>query len=137
LAERTFDDHAAHCRRLRDRLIAGLDALPGVRLNGPRPGASRWERLPNNVNMSFERISAENLLILLDGQDIAASSGSACSSGATDPSHVLLAVGQSRDLAHGSLRLTVGRANTEAEIDTVLAALPEAVERLRALAPPV
>lgn len=130
LQQEGLAEYQEHCRRLRDQLIAGLLALPGSRLNGPRE-----ERLPNNVNVSFERISGESLLILLDGQDIAVSTGSACSSGATDPSHVLLALGGERDLAFGSLRLTVGRGNTPAQIDEVLDAVASGVERLRALAP--
>jgi cysteine desulfurase len=130
IVEERFEIDRAHELRLRERLLDGLLAIPGATLAGPRQG-----RLVNNVNVCFAGVSAENLLILLDGQGIAASSGSACTSGATDPSHVLLALGMSRDLAHGSLRLTVGRGNTEAEIDEVLAALPPAVERLRSLAP--
>lgn len=129
-----FDSYTEHCRRLRDRLIEGVLALPGTRLNGPRE-----RRLPNNVNVSFERVSGESLLIMLDGLDIAVSTGSACSSGATDPSHVLLALHHDPDRAYGSLRLTVGRGNRDDDIDQVLGLLPECLDRLRSLsaAPPV
>jgi len=130
LLEATFDAHRAACERLRDRLLAGLLAIPGTYLNGPAS-----DRLANHISVCFEHISAESLLILLDGQEIAASSGSACASGATDPSHVLLAIGRPPELAHGALRLTVGRGNTEAEIDTALAAITAGVARLRELAP--
>jgi cysteine desulfurase len=130
LLEATFDAHRAACERLRDRLLAGLLAIPGTHLNGPAS-----DRLANHISVCFEHISAESLLILLDGQEIAASSGSACASGATDPSHVLLAIGRPPELAHGALRLTVGRGNTEAEIDTALAAITAGVARLRELAP--
>ncbi len=131
LLETERDQRAAHCRRLRERLTDGLLAIDGCWLNGPRGD----RRLANNVNVSFDLVSGENLLVLLDGEGICVSTGSACSSGATDPSHVLLALGGPVDRAHGSLRLTLGRDNTEAEIDTVIAALGRAVDQLRALAP--
>ena len=130
LWQREANDYAAHCQQLRDRLIDGLLKLPGTSLNGAREG-----RLPNNVNVSFAQILGENLLILLDQLDIAVSTGSACSSGATDPSHVLLALGQGRDLAHGSLRLTVGRSNTAEQVDLVLDELGKGLARLRELVP--
>ena len=117
-------------RTLRERLIDGLLAIDGVRLNG-----AREPRLANNVNVSFDRLSGESLMIVLDGQDIAVSTGSACSSGATEPSHVLLALDSDRDRAHGSLRLTLGEQNTAEEIETVLEAIADAVPRLRQLAP--
>ncbi len=129
---RDWEADQARMRRLRDRLLDGLLCISGAHLNGPREG-----RLANNVNLSFARVSGESLLIMLDQRGICASSGSACSSGATDPSHVLLAIGQCRDLAYGSLRLTLGRETTDAEIDAVLDLLPGCVERLRELAPAV
>lgn len=129
---RDWEADQARMRRLRGRLLDGLLRIRGAHLNGPRE-----RRLANNVNLSFEQVSGESLLIMLDQRGICASSGSACSSGATDPSHVLLAIGQSRDLAYGSLRLTLGRETTEAEIDAVMELLPGCVERLRELAPAV
>lgn len=120
---------AARQTTLRDRLIERLLAIPGSRLNG-----SRAQRLPNNVNLSFERVSGESLMILLDGRDIAVSTGSACSSGATDPSHVLLAIGD-RDRAFGSIRLTLGRSTDEVAVDTVAEAVTEGVARLREMVP--
>jgi cysteine desulfurase len=131
LAAQRLEADRAHETALRERLIEGLLTIPGCRLNGPRRG-----RLANNVNVCFEGLMGESLLILLDGQGICASSGSACASGSTDPSHVLLALGLSPETAHGSLRLTVGRDNTAAQIEEVLAALAAGVERLQALAPP-
>lgn len=130
LLEQERASRTEHCRQLRDRLTAGLLSIEGAWLNGPR-----GERLANNVNVSFDHVSGENLLVLLDGEGIAVSTGSACSSGATDPSHVLLALGGARDRAHGSLRLTVGKDNTEAEIDLAIDALRRASKQLRDLAP--
>lgn len=124
------DEYVAHCTGLRDRLIDALTAIDGAVLNGPREG-----RLANNVNVSFERISGESLMILLDGESIAVSTGSACSSGATDPSHVLLAISEDRDLAFGSLRLTVGRGTTAEEVATTSEAVRDGVARLRAYLP--
>ena len=116
---------------LRDRLIAGiLDAIPESRLNG-----HPTKRLPGNVNVSIRYIEGEALLLSLDMAGIAASSGSACTSGSLDPSHVLLAIGLPHEIAHGSLRLTIGRDNTQAEIDRVLEELPKIVSRLRAMSP--
>lgn len=112
---------------LRDRLMDGiLESIPGARVNG-----SRGQRLPNNANLCFEGVSGEALLFQLDFAGIAASSGSACSSGALDPSHVLLALGLPVELAKGSLRLTLGEENTAADVDRVLAVLPAIVGRLR------
>ncbi|HHX01512.1 MAG TPA: cysteine desulfurase NifS [Firmicutes bacterium] len=117
-------------QRLRDRLIDGLLQIPHTRLNG-----SRTERLPNNVSVSIEFIEGESLLLNLDLKGIAASSGSACTSGSLDPSHVLMALGLTHEVAHGSLRLSLGRENTDAEIDYVLETLPPIVERLREMSP--
>ncbi len=130
LLEAEIEARRAHCLTLRERLLAGLLALPGSHLNGPREG-----RLANNVNVSFDHVNGEGLLISLDQQGIAASTGSACSSGSTDPSHVLLALGGDRDIAHGSLRLTLGQSNTEAHVDRAVAAVAEALEQLRGLDP--
>ena len=116
---------------LRDRLIAGiLDAIPESCLNG-----HPTKRLPGNVNVSIRYIEGEALLLSLDMAGIAASSGSACTSGSLDPSHVLLAIGLPHEIAHGSLRLTIGRDNTQDEIDRVLEELPKIVSRLRAMSP--
>lgn len=122
---------SAHCTMLRDRLIDGvMERIDHVHLNGHRS-----LRLPNNVNLSFDFIEGESMLLLLDQQGIYASSGSACTSGSLDPSHVLMALGISAERAHGSLRLTVGRDNTVAQIDRVLELLPPIVERLRSVSP--
>ncbi|MGB4267345.1 MAG: cysteine desulfurase NifS, partial [Limnochordia bacterium] len=117
-------------QKLRDRLLEGILNIPHTRLNG-----SRTERLPNNINVSIEFIEGESLLLNLDLKGIAASSGSACTSGSLDPSHVLLAIGLSHEVAHGSLRLTLGRDNTDADVDYVLETLPPIVERLREMSP--
>lgn len=118
-----------HCLRLRDRLINGIqERIERVHLNG-HPSL----RLPNNVNFSFEGVEGEPVLLGLDFAGVAASSGSACTSGSLEPSHVLLALGLSADLAHGSLRLTLGKDNTEEDVDYVLKMLPELVGRLRAM----
>ncbi len=129
LADREREEASAHCSRLRDRLVAGvLERIPGVRLNG-----HPTNRLPNNVNFTFEGVEGEPVLLGLDFAGVAASSGSACSSGSLEPSHVLLALGLHADLAHGSLRLTLGRDNTEEDVDYVLRVLPDLVGRLRAM----
>ena len=129
LADGEREAASAHCIRLRDRLIEGMrERIPGVRLNG-HPTL----RLPNNANFSFEGVEGEPVLLGLDFAGVAASSGSACSSGSLEPSHVLLALGMSADLAHGSLRLTLGRDNTEEDVDYVLRVLPDLVGRLRAM----
>ncbi|MGB4244850.1 MAG: cysteine desulfurase NifS [Limnochordia bacterium] len=117
-------------QKLRDRLLEGILNIPHTRLNG-----SRTERLPNNINVSIEFIEGESLLLNLDLKGIAASSGSACTSGSLDPSHVLLAIGLSHEVAHGSLRLTLGRDTTDADVDDVLETLPPIVERLREMSP--
>ena len=115
---------------LRDQVIEGIGAIPDSRLNGPRSDG----RLANNVNVSFAGAEAESVLVNLDFAGIAASSGSACTSGSIDPSHVLLALGLKNDLARNSLRLTLGRENTQADVDRVLEVLPGVVERVRRLA---
>ena len=115
---------------LRDRLIAGLREIPHGLLNG-----SPTHRLPNNVHFCFEGIEGESLLLLLDDKGIAASSGSACTSGDLDPSHVLLALGRPHEIAHGSLRLTLSHETTEEEIDYTIAAVTEVVAYLRSISP--
>jgi len=118
-------------KQLRDKLIEGiLKKIPGTRLNG-----SKEYRLPNNVNASISGVEGESMVIALDQEEIAASTGSACSSRSLEPSHVLLALGLSSEQAHGSLRLTLGRYTTEKEIDKVLEVLPKIVERLRKISP--
>ncbi len=115
----------------RDRLLKGiLEAIPYTKVNG-----SLDKRLPNNVNVSFEFIEGEGLLLLLDLAGVCASTGSACSSGSLDPSHVLLAIGLPHEIAHGSLRLTLGDGTTDEEIDYVLDVLPKIVQRLRDMSP--
>ncbi len=120
----------ARLQALRDKLISGLSAIPYTRVNG-----SLAQRLPNNVNVCFEFIEGESLLLTLDMRGVAASSGSACTSGSLEPSHVLLAMGLPHEIAHGSLRLTLGRGTTEADVDYVLGEIPQIVERLRAMSP--
>ena len=115
---------------LRDKLIDGILQIPETRLNG-----SRTERLPGNVNISFAGIEGESLLLMLDHYGIMASSGSACTSGSLDPSHVLLSLGLSHEVAHGSMRLTFGEDFTEADADYILAVVPEIVEKLRSMSP--
>lgn len=125
------EKQAEYQTKLRDKLINSIMSRVGdVKLNG-HPTL----RLPNNVNFSFRYIEGESLLLSLDMKGIAASSGSACTSGSLDPSHVLLAMGLSHEIAHGSLRMTLGKDNTEEEIDYVIETLPEIVERLRAMSP--
>lgn len=127
LAAANLAENAVRMTTLRDKLMAGLEArVPGIRINGPREN-----RLPNNVNISAEHVEGEALLLRLDLAGIAASSGSACTSGSLDPSHVLMAIGLSHEAAHGSLRLSLGTDTTEAEIDEVLDVLPGIVESLR------
>ena len=116
---------------LRDYLISRIEAeIPYCRLNGDRK-----KRLPNNVNFSFQFIEGESMLILLDSKGIAASSGSACTSGSLDPSHVLLAIGLPHEIAHGSLRLTLSEENTKEEMDYVVEQLTAILERLRSMSP--
>jgi cysteine desulfurase len=116
--------------KLRDRLIENLLAIPYTRLNGDRE-----KRLAGNVNISLDGIDGESLLLLLDMNGICASSGSACTTGAIDPSHVLLAIGLSQEVAHSSLRLTLNEQNTDEDIDYILEVLPKTVNRLRSMSP--
>lgn len=125
-----MEENAAKVQKLRDRLIDGLLALPETILNG-----DRQSRLPGNANFCFKGIEGEGLLLHLDLNGIAASSGSACTSGSLDPSHVLLAIGLPHEIAHGSLRLSVSEYNTEEEIDHILAVVPGVVARLRDMSP--
>jgi len=115
---------------LRDKLIRGLSQIPHCALNGDEA-----HRLPGNVSFCFEGIEGESLLLLLDMKGVAASSGSACTSGSLDPSHVLLAIGRVHDVAHGSLRLSLSEYNTEEEIDHILTVVPEVVSYLRSISP--
>ena len=127
IAESEREQVSQHCRELRDRIIHEIsERIDGAHLNG-----HPTQRLPNNVNFSFEHVDGEPVLLGLDMAGIAASSGSACSSGSLEPSHVLLALGQSADLARGSLRMTLGRDNTGEEIDYLLPVLEDLVGRLR------
>ena len=129
LATQNLTENAARMTALRDKLIDGiLERIPDVRLNG-----HRTNRLPNNVNVSVRYVEGEALLLRLDLAGIAGSSGSACTSGSLDPSHVLLAIGLPHEIAHGSLRLTLGTDTTEADIDYVLDKLPGIVKDLRAM----
>ena len=117
-------------KALRDRLIDGLLKIPHSRLNGDRE-----KRLPNNLNMCFEGIEGEGLLLHLDARGICASSGSACTSGSLDPSHVLLAIGLPHEVAHGSLRISLSENNTDEDVDAILKAVPEVVTYLRNMSP--
>ncbi|UYU19704.1 cysteine desulfurase NifS [Methanoculleus submarinus] len=131
LATADIEGHNRRIATMRDRLIRGiLGSIPDSRLNG-----HPLERLPNNANFSFRYVEGESILLLLDGRGICASTGSACSSGSSEPSHVLLATGLSHEEAHGSLRLTLGDANTEDDVDYVLEVLPEVIGRLRRISP--
>ncbi|MCH5315177.1 MAG: cysteine desulfurase NifS [Eubacterium sp.] len=123
-------ENGEYVSRLRDRLIEGLSAIPHSVLNGDAKC-----RLPGNVNMCFEGIEGESLLLLLDSRGIEASSGSACTSGSLDPSHVLLAIGLPHEVAHGSLRLSISEHNTEEEIEYIIKNVPEIVEYLRNISP--
>ena len=130
-AAANLEENGVRLTYLRDKLIKGiLDAIPYARLNG-----HPLKRLPGNVNVSIQYIEGEALLLRLDLAGIAASSGSACTSGSLDPSHVLLAIGLPHEVAHGSLRLSLTDSNTEEEVDEVLRLLPKIVETLRAMSP--
>ncbi len=124
------DATAARLTILRDRLIAGLSRIPHAVLNG-----DAVRRLPGNVSFCFEGIEGESMLLLLDDRGICASSGSACTSGSLDPSHVLLSIGRPHEIAHGSLRLTLSRETTEAEIDETVSAVTQVVSYLRGISP--
>jgi cysteine desulfurase len=131
IAMNTIEERQKKEIELRDYLIDRvLKEVPCVRLNGHRT----W-RLPNNVNFAFQFIEGESLLIMLDMQNICASSGSACTSGSLDPSHVLLAIGLPHEIAHGSLRLTLGDDNTKEEMDYVVDTIKEIVTKLRSMSP--
>ena len=123
-------ENAAHMQALRDRLIDGLSEIEHSALNG-----DAVKRLPGNVNFCFEGIEGESLLLLLDDRGISASSGSACTSGSLDPSHVLLAIGRVHDVAHGSLRLSIGEDATAEEIEYIIQNVKEVVEYLRGFSP--
>ena len=125
-----LEENMAKVRAMRDRVITELEKIPHCALNG-----DRINRLPGNINFCFEGIEGESLLLLLDAQGICASSGSACTSGSLDPSHVLLAIGRVHDVAHGSLRLSLCEYNTEEEVDHILKVVPEVVQYLRNMSP--
>ena len=125
-----LDENAKRVSALRDRLIDGLSKIPHSALNG-----DPVNRLPGNVSFCFEGVEGESLLLLLDVKGICASSGSACTSGSLDPSHVLLAIGRPHDVARGSLRLSLCEWNTDEEVDRILDAVPEVVEYLRGMSP--
>ena len=123
-------DNSAKVQKLRDKLIDGLLSIPHSVLNGDKES-----RLPNNVNFCFEGIEGEALLLLLDAKGVCASSGSACTSGSLDPSHVLLAIGRPHEIAHGSLRLSLCEENTEEEVDYIINAVTQVVSYLRSISP--
>ncbi|MCI5574204.1 MAG: cysteine desulfurase family protein [Eubacteriales bacterium] len=125
-----MEENAVYVSTLRDRLIEGLSKIPHSALNG-----DPVNRLPGNVSFCFEGIEGESLLLMLDSKGICASSGSACTSGSLDPSHVLLAIGRPHEIAHGSLRLSLCETNTPDEIDYMLKEIPEVVEYLRGMSP--
>ena len=125
-----LDQRAAQVTALRDRLMDGLGKIPHSLLNG-----HRTERLPGNVSFCFEGIEGESLLLLLDDKGVEASSGSACTSGSLDPSHVLLALGRPHEIAHGSLRLTLSHETTVEEVDYMIDAVTQVVAYLRSISP--
>ncbi len=127
---KSIDENAAKLSALRDRLIDGISEIPHCILNGDRE-----KRLPSNVNFCFEGIEGESLLLLLDDKGICVSSGSACTSGSLDPSHVLLAIGRPHEVAHGSLRLSLSEETTDDEIDYTIKSVKETVEYLRSISP--
>ena len=131
LAKANMDEHIEKLTKLRTKLIDSiLERIPHTRVNG-----SLTDRLPGNVNFGFEFIEGEGILLLLDMLGIAASSGSACTSGSLDPSHVLMAIGLPHEIAHGSLRLSIGDFTTEEDIDYIIENLPKVIERLRSMSP--
>ena len=129
-ADRSMEENARHLTAMRNRLIEGLSQIPHSALNGDAQC-----RLPGNVNFCFEGIEGESLLLLLDDRGICASSGSACTSGSLDPSHVLLAIGRVHDVAHGSLRLSIGEDIHEEDVDYIIRTVKEVVEYLRGFSP--
>ncbi|MGL5416571.1 MAG: cysteine desulfurase NifS [Clostridium sp.] len=131
MATENLDEHIKKMSKLRDRLIDGILEIPYSKLNGPRGD----KRLPGNVNIGFEFIEGESILLSLDFEGVCASSGSACTSGSLDPSHVLLAIGLPHEKAHGSLRLTLGDGTTEEDVDYVIETLPPIIARLRSMSP--
>jgi cysteine desulfurase len=131
IATADIEGHNTKIRGMRDRLLKGILAkIPHARLNGHPE-----QRLPGNINISFEFIEGESMLLWLDDEGICASTGSACTSGSLEPSHVLLATGLPVEISHGSLRLTLGNVNTDADVDFVLEVLPKVVSRLRDMSP--
>ena len=126
----TIDQRIARLTPMRDKLIDGLLKIPRSRLNGHRE-----HRLPGNVHFCFQGVEGESLLLMLDMQGVSASSGSACTSGSLDPSHVLLAIGLPHGVAHGSLRLSFGDYNTMEDVDYLLEVIPPIIQRLRAMSP--
>ena len=128
MADEQRNVHSSHCHQLRDRLIEGITKIPGVILNS-NPKSS----LPNNVNVTIEKAPAESIILGLDLSGIAASSGSACSTSSLEPSHVLLALGLTAELAQNSLRLTLGKDNTQSDVDMVLSVLPNLINRVRSM----
>ena len=129
-AVKNMPEVSARVTKKRDRLIEGLKEIPHSALNGDEE-----KRLPGNVNFCFEGIEGESLLLLLDDKGIQASSGSACTSGSLDPSHVLLAIGRVHDVAHGSLRLTLADDVTDEDVETIIASVKEVVAYLRSFSP--
>ncbi|MBQ7871197.1 MAG: aminotransferase class V-fold PLP-dependent enzyme, partial [Oscillospiraceae bacterium] len=125
-----LEEQAAKQQALRDRLVEGLSRIPHSILNG-----DARQRLPGNVNFCFEGIEGESMLLLLDDRGICASSGSACTSGSLDPSHVLLAIGRPHEIAHGSLRLSLSESNTAEEVEETIQAVTEVVSYLRSISP--
>ena len=125
-----IDENAKKVSALRDRLIDGLSKIPHSALNG-----DPVNRLPGNVSFCFEGVEGESLLLLLDVKGICASSGSACTSGSLDPSHVLLAIGRPHEVAHGSLRLSLCEWNTQEDVDHILKEVPRIVDYLRSISP--
>ncbi len=131
LAVQNMEENTKNITELRERLIEGIKAeIPNVKLNG-----HRTKRLPGNVNFCFEFIEGESLILMLDMRGIAASTGSACAAGSLEPSHVLMAIGLKHEIAHGSLRLTLGKSNTKDDVDTVIEQLKDVVGKLREMSP--
>ena len=126
----TIAERAARLIPMREKLIEEISKMDRVHLNGDRE-----KRLPGSVNFSFEGVEGESLLLMLDMKGIAASSGSACTSGSLDPSHVLLAIGLTHEVAHGSLRLSLGDDNAPEDVDYILEVLPGIIQRLRSMSP--